>query len=366
MVSMSARKYPKGIYHLFLTGMWERFSYYGITALLILYMVKFFGLPDKSVYLIYGAYGTLVYTTPMIGGYLADKYLGYSNAIIIGGVLIATGHFIMIIPDPNNLFFFFGLSVIIAGTGLFKPNIASITGKLYDDDDQRDNGFTLLYVGINIGVIIAPIVCSYIAVTYSWHLAFGIAGIGMLIGLVIFLMGKKHFPSRAIYAPMMEHKKAFLIGVLFVLGLVMLTFLVFVAILYPSIVGNLLNIVGFSTLIIVISLAIRSSREDRHKIILISLLTLFYVVFLALLQQSGGMLNVFTERNVDRMLFGYDIPTGMFQSVEPIFVVLFGPLYVYLWSYLSRKKSMPTYANKFAIGLFVIGVAFIVLVLLYF
>lgn len=187
-------KYPQGMVYLFLAGLWERFSYYGITALLILYLFKFFDISDAKTYLIYGAYASMVYGTPIIGGIIADKYIGQYRSIIIGASLIALGHFVMIVPNPQYIYFFLGLSLVIVGTGLFKPSIGAITGALFIDTEyKRNEGFTLLYIGMNIGAITAPIICSYIAVTISWNLAFGIAGIGMLVGLFIFMKGSKHY-----------------------------------------------------------------------------------------------------------------------------------------------------------------------------
>ncbi len=161
---------PKAIPYLFLTEMWERFSYYGITAILILYMAKTFHVTKIEIYAIYGAYGALVYMTPLVGGVIADKFLGSFNSVVVGAVLIALGHFVMALRDAHFHFFYLGLAIIIVGTGLFSPNINAIVGHLYyPKDKRRDGGYTLAYMGRNIGTILAPIVCSWVAAAYSWR-----------------------------------------------------------------------------------------------------------------------------------------------------------------------------------------------------
>ncbi|WP_150465573.1 peptide MFS transporter [Francisella sp. SYW-2] len=352
-------KYPQGMVYLFLTGLWERFSYYGITALLILYLLKFFDISDSRTYLIYGAYASMVYGTPIIGGIIADKYIGQYRSIIIGASLIALGHFVMIVPNTQHIYFFLGLSLVIVGTGLFKPSIGAITGALFTDTEyKRNEGFTLLYIGMNIGAITAPIICSYIAVTISWNLAFGIAGIGMLVGLFIFIKGSGY------YRDVKENKNSLVerykFTVTIAMGLCILTGFIFVLLAYPIWASRVLYLIGITTLLIILYFVRISEANDRSRIYITVTLTIFYMIFMVLLQQSGGMMNVFTERNVNRVIFGFDIPASAYQSIEPFFIILFGPLY----TYLSRKyETNPyTYPTKFAKGLFIMGLSFFILV----
>lgn len=361
---------PRGIYYLFLTEMWERFSYYGITALLILYIAKTFHVSDKMVYAIYGAYGALVYTTPIIGGYLSDRFLGTFRAIILGALLISAGHFILAIPDPAHFYFFLGLSFIITGTGLFKPNIATVVGLLYSNNDpRREGGFTFAYMGSNLGTIIAPIICSYIAVEYSWLLAFSLAGVGMLIGLGFFIAGMKYYhPS--IYAPSHQpylSRKSWipksLNHVLSYLVIALTIVLINIAMNHVAIAGFLLYFAGGAILSMLLLASFRAEKSERNPMLLVIILTLFYIIFMALLQQSGGMLNLFTDSHVDRVFFGYAIPTGMYQSVEPLFIVALAPLFAILWRKLSQKNYVLSYPMKFALSLIGMGFAFGLLII---
>lgn len=353
-------KYPEGMTHLFLTGLWERFSYYGITALLILYLFKHFDMSDARTYLIYGAYASMVYGTPIIGGIIADKYIGQYRSIIIGASLIALGHFVMIVPDSENICFFMGLSIVIVGTGLFKPSIGVITGAIFAKKNahKRNQGFTFLYIGMNVGTITAPLVCSYIAVTYSWNLAFGIAGVGMLIGLAIFINGSKYYND--IKKNKLNLIKRVFYWIALTLSLLCLILFIFILLSYPFWASKVLFIIGLATTLLIIYFIFNSELNDRDRIYITVILTLFYMVFMILLQQSGGMMNVFTERNVNREILGFVIPTSAFQSVEPFFIILFGPLYAYLG---KRFNSNPhTYPVKFATGLLIMSLSFLLLV----
>ncbi|MFC4892921.1 peptide MFS transporter [Pseudofrancisella aestuarii] len=361
LVAPTQTKFPKGMVYLFLTGLWERFSYYGITALLILYLFKFFGMSDAKAYLIYGAYASMVYGTPIIGGLIADKYIGQYRSIIIGASLIALGHFVMIVPDSHNYYFFSGLSFVIVGTGLFKPSIGAITGSLFVNSEyKRNEGFTLLYIGMNLGTIIAPIVCSYIAIAISWNLAFGVAGVGMLVGLVIFIKGGKHYKDiKTSNIKKTAYNYPFwVILSTFICGLILF---VFVLLVYPVWASRILYLIGLSTLFLISYFVFKSEKYDRSRIYITVTLTFFYMIFMILLQQSGGMLNVFTERNVNREILGFVIPTSAYQSVEPFFIIFFGPIYALLGR--RFKNNTNAYPAKFATGLLVMSTSFLVLVL---
>nr|WP_245806536.1 oligopeptide:H+ symporter [Francisella halioticida] len=327
--------------YLFLAGLWERFSYYGITALLILYLFKFFDISDAKTYLIYGAYASMVYGTPIVGGIIADKYIGQYRSIIIGALLIALGHFVMIIPNSQHIYFFLGLSFVIIGTGLFKPSIGAITGALFTNTEyKRNEGFTLLYIGMNIGAITAPIICSYIAVTISWNLAFGIAGIGMLAGLLIFIKGSKH------YKDIKENTKSLVKTYLFwaatAIILCALTSFIFVLLAYPIWASRVLYLIGSVMLLIILYFVRISAADDRSRIYITVTLTIFYMIFMILLQQSGGMMNVFTERNVNRVIFGFSIPASdLPRQFVTVYYFIFHYIFKLIWSHIIYCRMSP-------------------------
>ncbi|MBL4647953.1 MAG: MFS transporter [Gammaproteobacteria bacterium] len=357
-------KQPQGIYYLALVCLWERFSYYGLHALLILYIAKTFGITDTETYAIYGAYGALVYTTPVLGGYLADRFIGCYHAMIIGALFIALGHFIVAIPSLVHQYFYLGLTCIIIGTGLFRPNLASVTGFLYQKNDlRRDGGFALVYIGGNLGTVIAPILSAYIALRFSWLLAFALAGIGMLVGLAVFISARKNWDNKA-FTPaarkIRQHNKC---NLLWFIGIIaILLWIVNFSMNHIQLVSILLYAMGLFTFSLLLFLTFKNQGDERRAMLLVIILTIFYVVFMALLQQSGGMLNLFTDRYINRDWLQWTIPTGMFQSVEPLFVVLLGPLYNLLWQRLSTKKITISYPIKFVLGLFIMGLAFLLLI----
>ncbi len=351
-------KQPKAIPYLFLTEMWERFSYYGIAAILILYMDHTFAFSKEKVYAIYGAYGALVYMTPIIGGYLADKSLGSVNAVIIGAIFITIGHFVVAVPSPHLYYFYLGLAIIITGTGLFSPNIKAIVGHLYEENDsRRDGGFTLTYMGRNIGTILAPIICAYVAAQYDWHYAFIVAGVGMLLGLYVFLKGQAYYNGKSFVSDL-SVKVSLRLTVL----LLSLTAVVFCMMELTWLVGPVLLVFVLALIGLLIRYSYQQSAALVKKNIYQALiLTFFYIVFMILLQQSGGALNLITDSFVDRKFFGVVIETGMFQSVEPLALVLLAPFYNYLWQALSQKERAMSDAMKFVMGLVLMSLSFVVM-----
>lgn len=351
-------KQPRAIPYLFLTEMWERFSYYGITAILILYMDHSFAFSKEKVYAVYGAYGALVYMTPILGGYLADKALGSVNAVIIGAVFITLGHFIVAIPSAHLVYFYLGLSIIITGTGLFSPNINAIVGHLYEEHDiRREGGFTLTYMGRNIGTILAPLVCAYVAAQYDWHYAFIVAGIGMLLGLFVFMRGQIHYNGKSFVSNLTTKRNVYL--TLLLLGL---TGCVFLMMEHPIFVGpTLLILVLFLASLIIRYCVTHPSVVVKKNVYKALVLTFFYIIFMILLQQSGGALNLFTDSFVDRNFFGIEIQTGMFQSVEPLALVMLAPLYNYLWRALSKREKAISDELKFMFGLILMSSSFILM-----
>jgi POT family proton-dependent oligopeptide transporter len=344
---------PKALKNIFLTEMWERFSYYGITALLILYINKEFNLSKDDVYTIYGAYGALVYMTPLLGGYLTDKFLGCYQAVLLGATLIVVGHFVVALHDPQHLFFYLGLSLVIVGTGFFTPSINACLGELYSSDDKRrDSGFTIAYMGRNIGTILAPILCAWIAARFDWRYAFIVAGVGMMFGMHTFIRAKKDLAG-ASFASMNAEQflKVSLITIL-------VTGIIFVLMLVPKVVGWALLVVSLGLCTYLLRLFIEISEQTRKRMWAALILTAFYVAFMILLQQSGGALNLFTDEFVNKEFLSFHIETGMFQSVEPLAVVILSPLFVLFWRRLDERGFLLSYGQKFSIGILVMSLSF--------
>ena len=323
--------HPRGLATLFFTEMWERFSYYGMRALLVLYMVGSvqqpgLGFSDRKATQIYGLYTMAVYLAGIPGGWIADRFLGHYRAVFWGGVIIAAGHFSMAIPGLP--FFFLGLGLIVIGTGLLKPNVSSMVGSLYKPEDgRRDAGFSLFYMGINLGAFIAPLVCGWLGQKWNWHFGFAAAGVGMILGLVQYVAGKKY--------------------------------------LTPVAHGDAVNATAVAT--------DDAPQEDKPvprpltgtdwaRIGAIALLTLFALLFWAGFEQAGSSLTLFADRATELTILGFDYPSSWFQSVEPLFVILFSPVFAWLWLKLATRGQEPSSPAKFTLGLFLLSLSFLLVV----
>jgi POT family proton-dependent oligopeptide transporter len=314
--------HPRGLATLFFTEMWERFSYYGMRALLILYMVGSvqqpgLGFGEKRAATIYGAYTMLVYLMGIPGGFIADRWLGHYRAVLIGGIIIACGHFSMAVPGMP--FFFAGLGLIVLGTGLLKPNVSTIVGTLYSkDDSRRDAGFSIFYMGINLGAFIAPLITGYLGQRINWHFGFAAAGVGMTLGLIQYVAGKKYLLARSTaQTPQTKAIEA------------------------------------------AVAPKERLSGDDWMRIGAISILSLFALMFWAGFEQAGSSLNLFADRATRLTILGYNYPSSWFQSVEPLFVILFAPLFAWMWIRLGpREPSSPV---KFTLGLVFLSLSFLLI-----
>jgi len=381
------RGHPPGLAVCFLTEMWERFSYYGMRALLIFYLTQHFLYSDEKAYLIYGAYTAMVYMLPVIGGILADQYLGYRKAVTFGAVLLVLGHFGLAIEGPSALTivgengleisrdpfyanaFFLSLALIATGVGFLKTNVSTIVGALYDKGDpRRDSGFTFFYMGINIGGALAPLLCGWLGQTYGWQYGFGLAGIGMLGGLIVFVRGQKYLEGRAeppcpeklrkkIVLGLSLETLVYFMGVFVVLG-------AWVLLMNQALVGRTLSLFGLGASLFVLYFATRrSTREERDKIIVISVLLIFLLIFFAFYEQMGSSLNLFADRVVNRDVLSVEVPASTLQSLPAFFVILLAPVFSIMWIWLGRRGLEPTTPVKFALGLFFMSLAFFTLVL---
>ena len=370
--------HPQGLFYLFFAEMWERFSFYGMRALLTLYMVEviFEALAERdfATAAVYASYGSLVYASTVIGGQISDKILGMRNSIFLGGILMAIGHFVLAIE--NNMAFFLALSLIIVGNGFFKPNISTFVGTLYPHGDpKKDSGFTIFYMGINIGGWIAPLLCGWLAYEYGWHYGFGLAGIGMLTGLLFFWSGikKNVFGNRGL--PPNEHvmnkkvlgiKQSILIPVLAVLAAPLIAFLLSA---YKSlgvegsffgdqnIVNVIFKLIGISILVYLGSIMYKATLDERKKLFVAVLITFFMTIFWGFHELSGSVITLFAARNVDLTIMS----AAQTNSLNSMFIIILAIPISMMWTYLSKKNSNPRTPYKFGLGLLFAGVSFYIL-----
>jgi POT family proton-dependent oligopeptide transporter len=361
--------HPKGLFVLFFAEMWERFSYYGMRALLIFYLTKHWLFSDEKSGVIYGAYTALVYITPVLGGYLADRYLGQRKAVTYGAVLLTFGHLLMGFEgaggqDAASLnVFWLALAFIIVGSGFLKANISVIVGQLYPRTDvRRDGAYTIFYMGINLGAALGSLMCGYLGETYGWSYGFGAAGVGMLLGLIVFIIFKPLLLGRgepsnpeALNKPVMGIKLEWLLYLVGLVAVVICWWLV----QNQAVVGSLLGVAGAILVGYVLWTAVRKLEpHDRDRIFAAMFLIIGSILFWALFEQAGSSLNLFTDRHVDRS----GVPASVFQSLNAIYIVLLAPLFAWLWTTLGRKGLEPSAPAKFGLGIVQLGIGFLVLV----
>jgi POT family proton-dependent oligopeptide transporter len=369
--------HPKALFILFFTEMWERFSFYGMKALLIFYLTKYYLFSDEQGNLLIGSYAALVYSMPVVGGFIADRYLGFRKSIVFGGILLVLGHLGMayegnattktltgeIVRDDFALqIFYLSLAFIVMGVGFLKANISSLVGELYaEGDKRRDSGFTIFYMGINLGSFLATIVCVWLGEIYGWSYGFGAAGIGMFFGLLTFILGKKLLLGKGeTKVPEFLEKKTIGIKnewIIYCLSTLSIG-LVWQMVQSHSVVQNLLIISGAISFIYITYYAITQlDKMARERLIALTILIVFTIVFWALFEQAYTSLNLFADRILDRGT----IPAGNFLSLNALFIVLFAPVLAWLW--VKMGKYNPNTAVKFAIALLFVGFGFGSLVL---
>ncbi len=364
---------PSGLFYLFATEFWERFSYYGMRSLLVLYIIDtFFQNVDVSerktiAYGIFGAYGALVYATPVIGGVIADKFIGYRKAITLGAVLMAIGHLLM--AFKGEMMFYAALGLLIVGNGFFKPNISALVGSLYPEGDtRRESGFTIFYMGVNLGAFFSPLVCGWLGMEYGWHYGFGSAGIGMLIGLIIFLIGtKKNVLGNYGFQPKQYVKHKFLgiptkefIYLLSVIAIPLFAFLVKWNEYNIGPIGMMTFILTSVGIIVLAKLGYHMFEEDKagaQKIFVVILLTFFAMVFWSFFEQAGTSLTMFADENVNLPSW---CNAAQAQSINPLVIILFAFPFAAMWPALAKRELNPNTIVKCFIGLFLLGLGFIV------
>lgn len=375
--------HPRGLFVCFATELWERFSFYGMKYLLLLYLTKYHLFSDSNGLEVLGGYAALVYAMPVLGGLLADRYLGMRKAVIFGGLLLVLGHLGMAVEGEQARFvgddvvrdtgalqvFYFSLGLIVVGVGFLKPSISTIVGKLYPvDDPRRDAGFTIFYMGINLGAFTATLLCGYLGETYGWSYGFGAAGIGMLIGLATFLLGQKHLQGHAEPARPDVLRERSLLGLnkewtIYAAAL----FAVAAAwqmLQFQGAVGTLLNVLAITVLGgLVWFIAVKCDATERSRMIVLIILTMSSVLFWSLFEQSAASMTLYADRVMDRNIFGFQLTASQFGSLNAFFIFLFAPVFAFLWTFLGRRGLEPSTPVKFALGIAQAGLGFGALVL---
>jgi len=386
--------HPRGLKTLFFTEMWERFSYYGMRAFLILYLVApvklgGMGMADATGGIILGCYTASVYLMSVPGGWIADRFLGLRRAVLIGGILIMSGHVVLAIPIADALYL--GLGLIVFGTGLLKPNISAVVGQLYAaNDKRRDAGYSIYYMGINLGAFIAPIFTSWLATddgfraflkntvgidpNSAWHIAFALAAIGMFCGLVQYVRGVRHLgdagahPTPPKNEAEAKHNRLILIGIgAAIVGFIgLLVGLVNAGVLADkeavgTMCGYLLSIL---TIGLFGALYIKGCRntDERRRLTLILVLFFGATIFWGCFEQASGVLTIFSQELTDRRFLGFEIPAGWFQSINAMFIIIFAPVFAALWLALAKRNAEPTSPAKFGTALVLVGLGFGVMI----
>ena len=367
--------HPQGLFYLFFAELWERFSFYGMRALLTLYMVNVIfealSTRDYAAAAVYASYGSLVYASTVIGGKISDSILGMRASIFLGGILMALGHFVLAIE--NNAAFFLALAFIIVGNGFFKPNISTFVGTLYKDGDPRkDSGFTIFYMGINIGGFISPLLCGWLGETYGWHYGFGLAGIGMLTGLLFFWSGiKKNVFGEGGRPPSMEVYEKKIMGVpqkklIPILAFLSAPVIAFLLYSYKSLGGegsffedqNIVNVlfkvIGIAILVYMGNIIMKSTPDERKKLIMALLITFFMTIFWGFHELHGSVITLFAARNVNLSL----INASQTNALNSMFIFILAIPISLVWTFLAKKKLNPRTPYKFGLGLVLAGLSF--------
>jgi len=367
--------HPRGLSTLFFTEMWERFSYYGMRALLILFMVAKpercgLNFPVSKAGAIYGLYTAMVFLLSLPGGWLADRITGQRKAILWGGIIIALGHFSMAIPTLPT--FYAGLAIIVLGTGLLKPNISTMVGYLYSENDvRRDAGFSIFYMGINLGALIAPLICGYLGENINWHYGFGAAGVGMTLGVIQYAMGGKYFGTAGLSRSGTPGDYRLLRNVAIGTGIVVVAAAVATATGLLSVSAEAISdAFGLFLAVVVVAFFVwlltakGYSAVERRRFWAILVLFIAAAAFWSAFEQAGSTLNLFAERNTN--LHAWDFPLwGLFrasyyQAVNSVFIVALAPVFAWIW--IAMKRHEPSSTAKFSIGLIFVGLGFAILI----
>ncbi len=376
--------HPVGLYILFFTEMWERFSYYGMRAILVLYLVSAttegnagLGWTQAEALALYGWYTMLVYVASIPGGILADKVFGQKRAVLIGGIILVAGHGILAVEQMWA--FYTGLGLIIAGVGFLKPNISTMVGGLYKEGDiRRDKGFTIFYIGINLGAFLSSLIVGYVGENIGWHYGFGLAGIAMALGLIVYLVGQKHLTNVGNLLSKVERDEGASLGNLFQdLFKSPLQLTISMILLGASLVGFYYMGIAYGLLFIFLTLVISMMMmvykdlttkvmKDRYVVMLLSFILV--IVFWGAFEQAGGLMNIYALDNTDRTLpfslplIGNEVPASWFQSLNAMFIIIFGLVVANFWARRKLKNKEASSIFKMATGVIIMGMGFVFMV----
>lgn len=367
-------EHPKALKVVFFSELWERFSFFGMRALLVLYLIDELQMAEDKALLVFGAYSSFTFLLPLLGGVFADRYLGYGKAVILGSIFVLLGH-IMLVLDHSSIeaiqivpgqleikLIYCALATIAVGVGLLKSSISVLVGALYKaGDKRRDSGFSLFYMGINLGALVAPIVCGFVGQRYGWNFGFGIAGLGVLTGLLYFaknysLVKQSTFDVTLWVPSRLAH------DVLAFLGILLFILISATLIEFSHLAGYALLLVsiGVGCYLTVVLIYNCDTKARREMLVLICMM-LFASLFWSLIEQAGGSLNIFTHKYVNRILFGFEIPAAMFQAIDPLVIVLCLPLFNKLWIRLGETGKDISAPTKFCIALLILSAGFLLL-----
>jgi POT family proton-dependent oligopeptide transporter len=368
--------HPKGLYVLFATEMWERFNYYGMRAILILFMTKALLFDKAFASNLYGSYTGLVYLTPLLGGYIADRYWGNHRSIITGGLVMALGEFVLFFcssvyhsaPQLSSILFFTGLGLMIAGNGFFKPNISSLVGQLYPDKDNRkDAAYTIFYMGINVGGALGPFVCGLVGdtgnpVDFKW--SFLVGGIGMLLSVLVQMAFHHKYvkgPTGKVLGLEPESAPKNATNPIVVFGGLLILSLITVALIYiDAKVFNYLFYLLIACILLIAFIVFTDkglSSAEKSKVSVIFIVSFFVIFFWSAFEQAGASLTFFADEQTDRHLGAYVVPASFFQSLNSVFVVSFAPIFAWLWLKLGKKE--PSSPTKMALGLLLLAIGYL-------
>ncbi|CAM3187885.1 peptide MFS transporter [Rhodothermus bifroesti] len=373
--------HPRGLATLFFTELWERFSYYGMRALLVLFMTTAttaanpgLGYDVGKAAAIYGLYTFFVYVLSLPGGWLADKLWGQRRAVFVGGVIIAMGHFTMAIPAEPT--FFLGLFFIVIGTGLLKPNVSTIVGELYPEGGaRRDAGFSIFYMGINIGAVLGPTLCGLLGEGYNWHLGFSLAGVGMVAGLISYKLGEKYLGEAGLFRPepgedaavLARRARRFYTGAAVMAALIVVVGYLIATGHFPIALETLAQSLG--VIVVVVTLLFFAyifffgghTALEKRRLGVILWLFVLAALFWSGFEQAGSSLNLFARDLTNRQLGDWEMPASMLQNINPLFIILFAPIFGWLWTWLAQRQANPSIPVKFALGLLGLAAGFFVL-----
>lgn len=350
---------PAGLYVLFYTQMWELFGRFSITALLVLYLTKNFHLTDANAFVVYSTFIALIFASPIAGGFLSDRYLGSKHAILLGACIMVVGNALLVIPDKEIVFL--GLATVAVGCGFFLPSIPPLVSAIYEHDNaRRDAGFTIYYLGTNLGALLGPILCGFVGQHYGFNYAFLLSTFGMLSGIVVFICGQKHLHQFKRPPKILAKKKMTLPIIYLGTGLVIP---VFMLVIQKDMAGFLLSVIGVIVAVILYFIFLRANNRERRQLIVILISIFAVIIFEAFLGQGGTTLNLFIDREVNRHFLGLLLPTSFFYALDPIFMLMLGPVLAMVWTRLARKNKEPIVTTKFALALCFLAIGFLIFVL---